>query len=291
LLQKEEERARRKIDQTKERAQAIIAIREENERRVQEWMETAAKEKEEADALRSQNMEFGEMNRIQRAKELEKLASQRKMAVRDTRMMKAKLRNEVIKMKEDEVIAKQEKHRELRERELEARRKREEKKREHDRKVKEFYEAKAQREVEEVRRAEQLVRELEQREREWIERLISTQQTQERTFVELENALKQDSPERRPELFEREAAPSKWSRAGMGPKGRPVVQNPETFLEAFDVGAANSKLPSSPSALATASFGGASKGSIGAKKALSSGRSKAGAEQKKRKSLPGLRKH
>jgi hypothetical protein len=252
-------------------------------------METAAKEKEEAEALRNQNMEFGELNRIQRVKELEKLASQRKMAVKDSRMMKAKLRNDVIKMKEEEVIAKQEKHRELREKELEARRKREEKKREHDRKVKEYYEAKAQREVEEVRRAEQLVRELEQREREWIERLKSTQQTQERTFVELENALKQDSPERRPELFEREAAPSKWSRAGLGPRGRPVVQNPETFLEAFDLGAANSKLPSSPSAMAAAAASGGP--SAKGKKAASSSKSKAGAEQKKRKSLPGLRKH
>lgn len=257
---------------------------------MQEWIENAAKEKEEAEALRSQNMEFGEMNRIQRAKEIEKLASHRKMAVRESRMMKAKLRNEVIKMKEDEVVAKQEKHRELREKELEARRKREEQKREHDRKVKEYYEAKARREVEEVRRAEQLVRELEQREREWIERLKSTQHTQERTFVELENALKNDSPERRPELFEREVGPGKWSRAGTGPGGRPVVKNPETFLEAFELGAGSSKLPPSPSALggAGAKGSGSSKQASGSSKSVKS--SKGGSELKKRKSLPGVRK-
>ena len=39
LLQKEEERARKKIDQTKERAMEIIAMRDENERRLQSYIE------------------------------------------------------------------------------------------------------------------------------------------------------------------------------------------------------------------------------------------------------------
>lgn len=122
------------------------------------------------------------------------MLSKKKEAVRDSRIMKHKLRNDVIKMKEDEIKRKQERHEELKRQEQEIREKKEQKKREQEKKVKEYFEHKARMEEAEVRRAEALVKALEQKEREWIERLRETQNTQERTFVELECTLQQGSP-------------------------------------------------------------------------------------------------
>lgn len=194
LLQKEEERARRKIEKTKERANVILAIRDENERKIDQFIQAAEDEKHHTELLHQQHAATEEETRVMKERQIRRLLSEKKEAVRDSRIMKHKLRNDVIKMKEDEIRRKQERHEELKRQEMESKQKKEMKKREHDRKVKEYFEQKAKIEEAEVRRAEALVRALEQKEREWIEKLRSTQTAQERTFVELEATLQHGSP-------------------------------------------------------------------------------------------------
>lgn len=148
--------------------------------------------------LHQQHVATEEETRALKERQIKKLLHSKKEAVRDSRIMKHKLRNDVIKMKEDEIRRKQERHEELKRQEVEAKLRKDEKRREHERKVKEYFERKAKIEEAEVRRAEALVRALEQKEREWIERLRETQDNQERTFVELEATLQQGSPGGRP---------------------------------------------------------------------------------------------
>lgn len=194
LLQKEEERARRKIEKTKERANVILAIRDSNERKIEQFIQAAEEEKQHTEVLHQQHAATEEETRVLKDRQIKKMLSRKKEAVRDSRIMKHKLRNDVIKMKEDEIRRKQERHEELKRQEMEAKQRKEEKKREQERRIKEHFELKARMEEAEVRRAESLVRALEQKEREWIERLRATQDTQERTFVELEATLQQGSP-------------------------------------------------------------------------------------------------
>lgn len=193
-MQKEEERARRKIEKTKERALTILAIRDENERKIEQFIQAAEEEKEHSEMLLRQHVATEEETRMMKERQLKKLLSRKQEAVRDSRIEKHKMRNDVIKMKEDDIKRKQERHEELKRKELEAKEKKEQKKREHDLKVKQYFENKARMEEAEVRRAEALVRALEQREREWIEKLKETQISQEKTFVELEATLMQGSP-------------------------------------------------------------------------------------------------
>jgi hypothetical protein len=124
-------------------------------------------------------------------RQIKKILSAKQEAVKDTRVMKVQLRNDVIKMKEDDVRRKQLRHEELKRQEIETRERKEQKKREQEKKIKEHFELKARMEEAEVRRAELLVRALEQKEREWIERLRDTQTDQERTYIELESTLQQ----------------------------------------------------------------------------------------------------
>lgn len=193
LLQKEEERARRKIEQTKERAHAIIAVREDNERRIQEWVAATEEEKNKLEQMRHLNAASAEETQVLRARQLAKIAQSKKDVVKESRVKQSKLRNDVIKMKEDEVKSKMERHLELKRQEAESKARREEQKRLHDQKVREHFEQKARMEEAEVKRAEALVKALEQKEREWIERLRETQSVQEQTFVHLESALKNGS--------------------------------------------------------------------------------------------------
>jgi hypothetical protein len=195
LLQKEEERAQRKIERTRERAIAVLAIRDENERKIQEFISAADEQKMHRELLHQQNAATEEETKALKARQIEKLMMQKREIVKDSRITKHKLRNDVIKMKEDDVRRKQIRHEELKQKEMEVKLRREEKKREHEKRVREAFEKKAQAEAEEVQRASELVRMLEQKEREWIEKLRYTQVTQEQTFVELESALKNNSPE------------------------------------------------------------------------------------------------
>lgn len=193
LLQKEEERAKRKIERTKERANTIIAIRDENERKIERFVKAAEEEKQYADKLIQQHATTEEEKRMMKERQIKRLLEQKKAEVKECRIKKHKLRNDVMKMKEDDIRRKQERHEELKRQERETRERMEMRRREKDRKIKEHFELKAKMEEAEVRKAEALVRALEQKEKEWIQKLRETQMNQEHTFLEIESTLQQGS--------------------------------------------------------------------------------------------------
>ena len=189
LLQKEEERARKKVEQTKDRAKEIIAIRSENEIRVQEWVEAAENERRLREETHRKNFEQEEESRMLKVKHIEEVMMKKKQSVEQLREMKQKLREDAIRLKEGDIRKKQQMRLEVKRKEEEGRLRRQKEKEEFDRKAREYYENKVRAEEEEARRAEKLVQALERKEREWLERLRSTQTEQERAFHELENTL------------------------------------------------------------------------------------------------------
>lgn len=189
MLQKEEERARKKVDQTKLKALDILALREENELRTKEWMEAAANEQRMREEIYRKNAEMEEQSRIIKKKQLDAVVRKKKQDVDHVRDEKLHLREEMLKMKELDIRRKQQMRTEIRIKEEEARRKREEEKRIHEQKIKEYYERKAKQEELEALKAEKLVKRLEKKEREWIEKLRAAQQIQENAYHHLETAL------------------------------------------------------------------------------------------------------
>mmetsp|Transcript_13326 Transcript_13326/g.13816 ORF Transcript_13326/g.13816 Transcript_13326/m.13816 type:complete len:321 (+) Transcript_13326:100-1062(+) len=189
LLQKEEERARKKVDQTKLRALDILALREENDVRTREWMEAAANEQRTREEIYRRNAEMEEQSRIVKKKQYEAVVRKKKQDVDQVRDEKLHLREEMLKMKELDVKRKQQMRTEIRIKEEEARRKREEEKRLQEQKIREYYEMKAKQEELEAIKAEKLVKRLEKKEREWIEKLRQAQQIQETAYHDLESAL------------------------------------------------------------------------------------------------------
>lgn len=195
LLQKEEERARKKVDQTKERALDILAMREENDRRNREILKVAEEERKMREDIHRKNFETEEQSRILKKVHVDAVMKKKRQEVEQIRDQKHVLRDEMLKMKEADVKKKQKMRLEIRRKEEEARIKREEEKRLHDQKIKEYYEQKAKAEEAEARRAEKLVKKLERKEREWVEKLRNAQQVQENAFMELESALVHQSPD------------------------------------------------------------------------------------------------
>jgi hypothetical protein len=188
-LQKEEERARRKVDQTKHRALDILALREENELRTKEWMDAAANEQRMREEIYRKNAEMEEQSRIVKKKQLDAVFRKKKQDVDHVRDEKMQLREEMLRMKELDIKRKQQMRTEIRIREEEARKKREEEKRLHDQRIREYYERKAKQEEAEALKAEKLVKRLERKEKEWIDKLRNAQQIQENAYNELESAL------------------------------------------------------------------------------------------------------
>ena len=189
LLQKEEERARKKVDQTKERALDILAMREENERRTRELLKVAEEEQRMREEIHKKNFSTEEQSRLLKRMQVDAVMKQKRQEVEQLRDQKHVHRDEILKMKAADVKRKKQMRVEIRRQEEEARVKREEEKRMHDQKIKEYYEQKAKQEEAEALRAEKLVKKLEKKERDWVEKLRAAQQIQESAFMDLESAL------------------------------------------------------------------------------------------------------
>ena len=193
LLQKEEERARKKIERTKSRAIEILALRDENERRIDEWI-AASHDDEEMQKMRlSKNKEYDERMRKARLDRNIKLKEKHKMDIGKLREEKKSILREIVKSESDEYRRNQEKREEVRRQLMEAKLRREAEQAERERKTREFYERKAANEAMEAKRAEKLVKALEKKEREWIAKLKETQVVQESAFGLLETALTRES--------------------------------------------------------------------------------------------------
>jgi len=189
LLQKEEERARKKIDMTKDRAAEILAMRSENERRMMQYLNAGSEEQEKQVQLREKNKDQDIESRKARQAIADMILNKRKEDAVELQQQKRQLTKLMLKEQEKELRLKQQKRDEVRKMQEAARLRREEEAREKERKVREFYEKKAAEEEAEARRAEKLVKELERKEREWIAKLRNAQLVQEDAFDHLEVAL------------------------------------------------------------------------------------------------------
>lgn len=189
LIQKEEERARKKIQETKDRAAEIIALRYENEKRVEEYASAVTEVKKFQQVLLAKNREQDSEGKKSRQQRMELLQHRRREEVEEMVMEKKYLTQLMIQEQEREVIMKQKRRDEIRRMEEEMKAKKEQEKREKERKRKEMYAKKLQAESEEAKRAEKLVKALERKEREWIEKLKSAQSVQDTAFEQLERAL------------------------------------------------------------------------------------------------------
>jgi len=189
LIQKEEERARKKIQETKERAAEILNLRTENEKRIQAYVNAAGEIKQLQQVLIAKNREQDTEGKKARQQRLQSLHHRRKEEVNEMLMEKKYLSQLMIQEQTRDILVKQKKREEIRKMEEEIRIKKEQERREKERKIKEMYERKVLEEALEAKRAEKLVKALEKKEKEWIDKLRSTQYTQDTAFEQLEQAL------------------------------------------------------------------------------------------------------
>lgn len=189
LIQKEEERARKKIQETKERAAEIIALRYENERRVDAYTSAVSENKKFQQVLLAKNREQDTEGKKARQQRFEMLQNRRKEEVSEMVMEKKYLTQLMIQEQEREVQMKQKRRDEVRRMEEEMKAKKEQERREKERRMKEMYAKKLEAEALETKRAEKLVKALEKKEREWIERLKAAQTVQDTAYEQLERAL------------------------------------------------------------------------------------------------------
>lgn len=189
LIQKEEERARKKIDQTKEKAQEILVMRVETEKRAQEYKEAEGKLAHIKEVRKAQNREQDGAGKQARAEKLKAVRRKKLDDVKELQTEKKYLTQLMIEEKKKEVQAKQAKRDAIKRVEEERKEKQRLQKEEKERQMKEQYEKKLAEEVKNAKQAEKLVKALEKKEKEWIEKLRSAQLVQEQAFDQLEDAL------------------------------------------------------------------------------------------------------
>lgn len=189
LLQKEEERARKKVDTTKARALDILTMREENEHRMKDWMDAAEEDRKQREEIHARNFFLEEQSRMLKKDLANKQMAKKRESVDNLRGQKVVLRKELVQMKEQDVKRKQEMRTLVRQKEDEARKKREIAERKHEAEIRQYHEAKAEEEAQEAKRAEKLVKKLERKEKQWIDKLKTAQHVQENAFMDLENTL------------------------------------------------------------------------------------------------------
>lgn len=189
LIQKEEERAKKKIEQTKERANEILSLRNDSEKRVKAYTNATGEVKQLQQVLLAKNRQQEVAGRQARAQRIEMLQSKKREEVSEMIMEKKYLTQLMIEEQEKIIQQKQKRREEIRRMEEEMKAKKEEERREKERRTKEFYEKRVAEEAAEAKRAEKLVKALERKEREWIERLREAQTVQENAFEQLESAL------------------------------------------------------------------------------------------------------
>lgn len=194
MIQKEEERARRKIQETKERAAEIIALRQENERRVQAYVNATGEVRQLQQVMLAKNREQDQEGRKAREQRLQILQSKKKEEVGEMQMEKKYLSALMLQDQQRIIEEKQRKRDEVKKAEELIRMKKEQERLERERKRKEFYAKKLHDEEVEAKKAEKLVKLLERKEREWIERLRTTQTIQDTAFEQLEHALDNHIP-------------------------------------------------------------------------------------------------
>ncbi len=96
LLQKEEERTKKMIDDTKVRAGEIMKMREETERKLQGQIAARRQEEEERQSKRRMHLKFEQKGRRLRSKHAQEILKKKKESVDTLRHDKLRRRNESI---------------------------------------------------------------------------------------------------------------------------------------------------------------------------------------------------
>ena len=164
-------------------------MRNENERRVQAYVNAAGEVRQLQQVLIAKNREQDHEGKKARQQRLEMLQNKRKEEVGEMLMEKKYLTQMMLQEQSREVQIKQEKRERVRRMEEEMKAKKEQERREKEKRMKEQYERKLREEALEAKRAEKLVRILEKKEKEWINKLKSAQTIQDTAFEQLESAL------------------------------------------------------------------------------------------------------
>jgi len=175
--------------QAKDRAMKILAIRDENEKRLQALIDPNDSKKKIQRQLHQRNVTLEQESRKFRAEQAHEVYEQKKEKVCEVTVEKNLMRQEFLRLQRLEYEKKQQRHAMVRKQEEEARFKREQDKRDQEKRALNYFSTKAELEEAKAKRAEKLLRELERKEREMIQRLRGAQETQESALIELESAL------------------------------------------------------------------------------------------------------
>lgn len=192
LLKKEEERAWRKIQQTKKRADEILLMRKENEFRIEQKQLMAQQAEERERALAEEHLRMGESARRLRQKNAEDMYIRKRMDVQRVRQERQINRVEVRNQQAEEYLQKKEMRTAVKKREEDIRLAREKEKARIEKMNEESYLRRVQEKELATRKKEKVVSKMEKVEMQLIQKLKNTQQLQQRAFYELENALNGD---------------------------------------------------------------------------------------------------
>ena len=189
LLKKEEQRAWRKIQQTKKRADEIVSMRRENEARQAEKKKMAEQAEEREKVLAAEHHKLEERARLARAKNLEQMYLTKRSDVQKLKQERKLIKDEVKEQRASELRRKEEKRYMIKKREEDIR----EARADEERRIAEVNEKKYNQRVKDrevaTRKKEKEVSRMERVEMQLIQKLKNTQQLQQQAFQELENAL------------------------------------------------------------------------------------------------------
>jgi len=163
LLQKEEERARKKIEMTKDRADEIIAMRNEHGKRIESSVKSAQEEQNLQAELQKRNKEMEKQGIKNREQLRNQILTKRREDAMKVQHDKKELTKQLLKEQEKELRLKQLKKEKIRKMEEEAKAKRDAEIKAKEEEIKRYYREKALKEAEEAKKAEKLVKALEKK--------------------------------------------------------------------------------------------------------------------------------
>eukprot|EP00743_Colponemidia_sp_Colp-15_P000962 GILK01001061.1.p1 GENE.GILK01001061.1~~GILK01001061.1.p1 ORF type:complete len:252 (-),score=71.01 GILK01001061.1:936-1691(-) len=189
LLKQEEQKAWKKIQETKKRAGEIMALRARNEQKLKLEEELERRKAYELQKSRDLVNKQREKKRMEKHSLHESIYSQRKQSVAQCRSESRMLQQRKDMEREESVRKNVQKSSEIRTKELQLRQKAEEERRARLEKGRMEYEERVRQEEQERQRREALIAKMEREEMELIQKLQNTQMIQRSAYEELENAL------------------------------------------------------------------------------------------------------
>jgi len=192
LLRKEEQRAWRKIQQTKKRADEIVHMRREHERKIEEKAKLAKRAEAKERRIAEENLKLEESARRARLKTIEAMYRKKRSDVQRVRQERQVNRAEARAQQQEEIQLKRERRAAIKKHEEDLKQQREDERIRIERENEQKYLARVREKEIEARRKEKEVSKLEKVEMQLIQKLKNTQQLQQQAFQELENALSGD---------------------------------------------------------------------------------------------------